>query len=401
MDNPSMMNKPINNEPKEVISPPPIKKKKSEKPLSGYIVIIRVDDDGITIVRKMPENPSSNIYVLKLDEVYRMNLDEKEVESRNPRKKIKPFNQREKKKQGFFGQLFNKKKELMTSLNTLFDREQNHADLPEIDFVTFHKNIQDAKSMPKIEEADKEYIEARTSDNKRAVMDGGGKFSLALNMIKKQAAQISNKLKEPIKQMTKDILKEEVQHKMHGGLPDFIGDAKKLVKYTLYLPANSYKAIQNKSKAIYKEIKGGNYKKAKKSCDDLKKQCAKKCQRKQKGGGCGCKGKCHCKKPGQCGGAKFNIHSKENQEFGKALQKRYNKKADKLKADIKVLRKFKKELQKLPAKDFNNNLKSRKHMSNSQKKKLMIDRQNKKILAKKQAIKDHELKVYGPFRPKM
>ena len=110
MDNPSMMNKPINNEPKEVISPPPIKKKKSEKPLSGYIVIIRVDDDGITIVRKMPENPSSNIYVLKLDEVYRMNLDEKEVESRNPRKKIKPFNQREKKNKVFLVNYLIKKK---------------------------------------------------------------------------------------------------------------------------------------------------------------------------------------------------------------------------------------------------------------------------------------------------
>jgi protein subunit release factor A len=101
----------------------------------------------------------------------------------------------------------------------------------------------------------------------------------------------------------------------------------------------------------------------------------------------------------KCGGYSFNIYSKENQDFAKELEEEYNEKADKLKAQITEIQKFKRKLQKLPAKEFNNNLKSKKHMSDSQKKKEMIDRQNKKIAAKKQAIKDHEEEVYGKFRP--
>ena len=37
-------------------------------------------------------------------------------------------------------------------------------------------------------------------------------------------------------------------------------------------------------------------------------------------------------------------------------------------------------------------------MSNAQRKKEQLDRQDKKIAAKKQAIKDHEQKIYGMFR---
>jgi len=381
--------------PAGVVAPPPQPKKPAQAPLSGYIAVVSIEDDGVKIHQKMPEKPASNYFALNFDKVYRIDLDEKEVYGMN-RKKVKPFNQREQKKQGMFGKMFSKKKPVQTSVNKLFVKEQYHKDLAEIEFVSFHQSLSAANAVPKDVDANEVYVEARTSNNKRALMRGAGRFSLALNMIKKQGAKIGNALKEPLKDMGKDIAKEEIQNKLHGGFPDLIGDAKKLVKYSLYLPANGYKAIQNKAKAIYKEIKGGNYKKAKKCCDDLEKQCAKKCQRKQKGGGCGCKGKCHCK--GQCGGAKFNIYSKENQEFGKELQKRYNKKADKLKADIKKIQKFKKQLQKLPAKDFDNKLKSQKNKSNSQKKKEMIDRQDKKIAAKKQAIKKHEQEIYGPFR---
>ena len=386
-------------QPQGVIKPPSAPKKPAQKPLSGYIAVVRVDDDGITLFPKMPEKPASNFYALSFDRVYSIDIDEKEVEGSNPRKKVKPFNQRDQKKQGWFS----KKKLVQTSLNTLFVKEQYHRDLAEIEYVSFHKNMQDARGAKKDDEADKEYIEARTSDNKRAIMKGGGKFSLALNMIKKQAANIGNALKEPVKEMAKD----EIKNQLHGGFPDLIGDAKKLIKYTLYLPKNGYSAIQNKAKAIYKEIKGGNYKKAKKCCNDLEKQCGKKCQKKQKGGGkkpgqcgggCGCKGKCHCKKPGQCGGVKeFNIYSKANQEFGKKLKKQYNKKADKLKAEIKKIQKFKAQLKKLPAKDFAK-LKSQKNKSNQQKKNEMIKKQDINIAKKKQAIKDHEQEVYGMFR---
>ena len=381
-----------------VIKPPVKSKKPSQKPLAGYIAVIRIDNDGITLFPKMPEKPTEHFYALSFDRVYRIDLDEKEVEGSNPRKKIKPFIKREQKKTGWFS----KKQSVQTSLNTLFVKEQYHRDLAEIEYVSFHKNIQDARAAKKDDEVNEVYIEARTSDNKRALQKGAGKFGLALNMIKKHAVKIGNALKEPVKEMAKD----EINNQLHGGFPDLIGDAKKLIKYTLYLPKNGYSAIQNKAKAIYKEIKGGNYKKAKKCCNDLEKQCGKKCQKKQKGGGkkpgqcgggCGCKGKCHCKKPGQCGGT-FDIHSKVNQEFGKKLHKQFNKKANKLKAEIKTIQKFKAQLKKLPAKDFNAKLKSQKNKSDQQKKNEMIKRQDKKIATKKQAIKDHEQEVYGMFR---
>jgi len=387
------MNKPKQMPPKPagVVAPPPQPKKPAQPPLSGFIAVISIENGGVNVHPKMPQKPASNFYALSFDKQYRIDLDEEEIREMNS-KKVKPFNTREPQKKGWFS----KPKPVQTSVNKLFVNEQYHKDLAEIEFVSFHQSLQQARALPKNSEANEVYIEARTSNNKRALMKGAGKFGLALNMIKKQAAKIGNALKGPAKEMAKD----EIKNKLHGGFPDLIGDAKKLVKYSLYLPANGYKAIQNKAKAIYKEIKGGDPKKAKKCCDDIQKQCAKKCN-KQKGGGCGCKGKCHCKKPGQCGGGKeFNIYSKANQDFGKELKKQYNKKANPLKAQIQKIQKFKKQLQKLPAKDFDNKLKSKKHMSNSQKKKEMIDRQDKKIADKKRAIKDHEQKIYGPFRPK-
>lgn len=389
------------NKPQGVIAPPPQPKKLAQPPLSGYIAVVRIDDDGITLFPKMPDKPTDNFFALNFNRVYRIDLDEKEVEGQDPRKKVKAFNKREPgKKQGWFS----KKKSVQTSLNTLFVREQYHKDLAEIEFVSFHKSFADAKHAKKEEESDKSYIEARTSDNKRALMKGAGKFSLALNMVKKQAAKIGKVLEAPAKNIAKGVgmgigMTIGSQIKFGGKFPDLIGDAKKLVKYTLYLPGNGYKAIQNKAKELYKEIKGGNRAKAKKCCANIQKQCAKKCCNKQKGGGCGCKGKCHCKKPGQCGGGKeFNIYSKANQEFGKKLKKQYNKKADKLKAQIKAIQKFKGQLKKLPAKDFNAKLKSQKNKSDQQKKNEMIKRQDKKIAEKKQAIKDHEQEIYGMFR---
>ena len=369
------MNKPKQMPPKPagVVAPPPQPKKPAQPPLSGFIAVISIENGGVNVHPKMPQKPASNFYALSFDKQYRIDLDEEEIREMNS-KKVKPFNTREPQKKGWFS----KPKPVQTSVNKLFVNEQYHKDLAEIEFVSFHQSLQQARALPKNSEANEVYIEARTSNNKRALMKGAGKFGLALNMIKKQAAKIGNALKGPAKEMAKD----EIKNKLHGGFPDLIGDAKKLVKYSLYLPANGYKAIQNKAKAIYKEIKGGDPKKAKKCCDDIQKQCAKKCN-KQKGGGCGCKGKCHCKKPGQCGGA-FDIHSKDNQEFGKALEKKFKSKENKLK--------------KLPAKEYDNKLKSKKHMSNAEKKKQMVDRQDKKIAAKKQAIKKWNHEVYGMFR---
>jgi len=387
------MNKP-KQIPAGVVAPPPQPKKPAQPPLSGYIAVISIENGGVKLHPKMPQKPASNFYALNFDKQYRIDLDEEEVQEMN-RKKVKPFNSREPQKKGWFS----KPKPVQTSVNKLFVNEQYHKDLAEIEFVSFHQSLQQARAQPKNSEANEVYIEARTSNNKRALMKGAGKFGLALNMLKKKAASIGNALKGPAKEMGKDIAKDEIKNKLHGGFPDLIGDAKKLVKYSLYLPANGYKAIQNKAKAIYKEIKGGDYKKAKKCCDDLEKQCAKKCQRKQKGGGCGCKGKCHCKKPGQCGGGKdFNIYSKANQDFGKELKKQYNKKANPLKAQIQKIQKFKAALKKLPAKDFDNKLKSQKNKSNQQKKNEMIKRQDKKIADKKKAIKQAEQEVYGMFR---
>jgi hypothetical protein len=108
-------NKPAN-KPQGVIAPPPQPKKSAQKPLSGYIAVVRIDDDGITLFPKMPEKPTDNFYALSFDRVYRIDLDEKEVEGSNPRKKETPFNKREQKKQGWFS----KKKSVQTSLNTLF-----------------------------------------------------------------------------------------------------------------------------------------------------------------------------------------------------------------------------------------------------------------------------------------
>jgi len=380
------------NKPQGVVPPPPQPKKPAQPPLSGYIAIVRIDNDGVTLLPKMPDKPTDNYFALNFNKVYRIDLDEKEVEAQDPRKKVKPYNKREQKKQGWFS----KKKSVQTSLHTLFVREQYHKDLAEIEFISFHKSFADAKHAKKEEDSDKEYIEARTSENKRALMKGAGKFSLALNMIKKQAKNIGNALKAPMKEMGKDIAKEKVQKRMTGGkFPDLIGDAKKLVKFAFYLPVNGYKAIQNKAKDLYKAMKGGDLKKAQKCCNDIQKMCAKKCNKKQKGG-CACKGKCHCKKPGQCGGA-FDIHSKDNQEFGKALEKKFKSKANKLKKEIEAIKKFKAQLKKLPTKEFDNKLKSKK-MSNAEKKKQMVDRQDKKIAAKKQAIKKWDHEVYGMFR---
>jgi uncharacterized protein (DUF3084 family) len=101
----------------------------------------------------------------------------------------------------------------------------------------------------------------------------------------------------------------------------------------------------------------------------------------------------------KCDSNLFNIYSKENQDFGTELEEKYNKKVDELKTQIKAIQKFKEKIQKLSATEFNNDLKSKKHMSDLQKKEEMINRQNKEIAAKKQAIKDHEEEVYGKFRP--
>jgi hypothetical protein len=383
-------NKPA--QPQGVVAPPP-QPKKVIPTLSGFIAVIRVDDDGITLLPTMPSKPSMNMYALSFDKLYSIDLDEKSVEGTNPRKKEKPYAAREKKKQGWFS----KKKPVQTSLNTLFVVEQYHKDLSEMMYVTFTKNRQAANAIIKEADASEKHIEARTSNNKRAIMKGAGKFALALNMVKNQAKNIGSALKAPMKEMGKDIAKEEVQKRMTGGkFPDLIGDAKKLVKFAFYLPVNGYKAIQNKAKDLYKAMKGGDLKKAQKCCNDIQKMCAKKCNKKQKGG-CACKGKCHCKKPGQCGGA-FDIHSKDNQEFGKALEKKFKSKENKLKKEIEAIKKFKAQLKKLPAKEFDNKLKSKKHMSNAEKKKQMVDRQDKKIAAKKQAIKKWNHEVYGMFR---
>ena len=379
----------------KLIAPPAQASKPLDAPLSGLIVIIKVQDDGIKIIPSIPKNAQSDIFALKFNVSYRIDLDEKKIEYGN-RQQVKPFISRDKKKKGFFGS-FKKDKPIQTSTLVVFVNEQ-YDEQSNVAHYQFSEKLDESNKIPRIKGTSDLYIEARTNKNKRSIMKGGGRFNLALNMIKKQAANIGNALKGPAKEMGKDIAKEKIQNKLGGKFPDLIGDAKKLVKYTLYLPANGYKAIQNKAKELYKEIKGGNHAKAKKCCDDIQKQCAKKCN-KQKGGGCGCKGKCHCKKPGQCGGGKeFNIYSKANQEFGKKLKKRYNDKADKLKAQIKAIQKFKGQLKKLPAKDFNAKLKSQKNKSNQQKKNEMIKRQDKKIAKKKQAIKDHEQEIYGMFR---
>ena len=407
----------MESKPQEVVKPPLMPKKQTQKPLSGYIIIVRVNNDSITLIPKMPEKPSSNFYILKLDKLYRINLDNKIVETRNPRKIVKPYNQRIPEKKGFFSFL-SKKKYLQTSLNTLFVREQYHNELPEIIFISFHKNLIDAKSKKKEPEVDIEYIEARTSNNKRALMKGSGKLGFMknkLSILGKRAESLRRKINNNRKK-AQEWAKENVQKGLKnlkglepyeiqalynqlpqlGGMPDFKKDAKNMVKWTMNLPERGYKSIQNKAQELYKEIKGGDWKKAEKCCKELEKLCKEKCKKnQQKGGNCLCPGR-QCV-GSKCGGG-FDIHSKENQEFGKALNKRYNQKANKLKAEIKEIQKFKTQLKKLPAKEFNNNLKSKKHMSNSDKKKHMIARQDKKIATRKQKIKDHEEEVYGMFR---
>jgi hypothetical protein len=424
--------KPMNKQ-QGVVKPPPAPKKKAIKPLSGMIVVIRVDDDDISILPSMPKNDKkNNHFALNFDTTYYIDLDEKRVEV--GRKSVKPYSQRQ-DKPGFFKKMFGKA--LKTSALIIAVNQQFHKDLSNVMYITFKNNIQSAMAVPRQQDVGEIYNELRTNNNRRAVSKGGSFFGPKMNMLRKKAASFGKKLYDNRKkaqqwakekgaaireefaapqtgpsrqpmipnqmQQQKPLQPHEIQalynqQPQQGGMPDFVGDAKKLAKFAMSLPANGFKAIQNKAKDLYKEIKGGNYKKAEKCCKQLEKMCAKKCNKKQKGG-CACKGKCHCKKPGQCGGA-FDIHSKVNQEFGKELQKRFNKKADKLKDDIKKIQKFKGELKKLPAKDFDNKLKSKKNMSNSDKKKQMINTQDKKIAAKKQAIKEHEQKIYGPFRPK-
>jgi len=108
----------------------------------------------------------------------------------------------------------------------------------------------------------------------------------------------------------------------------------------------------------------------------------------------------------------FDIHEKVNQEFGKALHKRFTDGANKItkhqakiKNDIEKLEKFKVELRALPEKEFTNGLKSEKNKTNAQKKEEIIKRQDKKITAKRQEvnklyqdIKNLENATYQMFR---
>ncbi len=429
-------NKPQQMKSQGVVAPPPQAKKPADPPLSGYIAVISIENGGIKVHPKMAEKPASNYFALNFEKQYRIDLDEREVYMNN--KKVKSFNLREKPKKGWFS----KAKPVQTSVNTLFINEQYHKDLAEIEFVSLHQSLQQAKSQPKNSDADEVYIEVRTSNNKRALMKGAGKFALLrkvkslgqkakaygqkLNENTKKAQQwakeqIKEQFKEPETgssrqpemipnqmQPQKPLQPHEIQalyNQQQGGMPDLKKDAKNMVKWAMDLPERGYKSIQNKAKELYKEIRGGDMKKAKKCCKDLEKLCKQKCKKNQKGGnncsfggGCKCGKKCKCGSKCKCGGNPFNIHSKENQEFGKELEKQYNKKANSLKAQIKEIQEFKKQLKKMDESEFNNNLKSKKHMSNADKKKEMLNRQDKKIAAKKQAIKDHEQKIYGMFR---
>ena len=396
-----------------IVKPKMIIKKQEIKKFTGYVCVVRVDDDGITVLPKMVKNPPNNVFVLSFSKLYRVNLDEKTVEETSPRKTVKPFNQIPQEKRGLLS-MFSKKEQIMTSLNVLFVHEQYHEDLSEVLYLTLCKNLVEAKLIKKEEDVSEIHIEARTSNNKRAMMKGGVPFGMALRMIKGKAGLIKSALTSEAKQMGKDIAKDEIKQKLHGGkFPDIVGDAQKLVKFTMNLPANGYKVIKSKGKALLKAIKGGDYKKAKKCCDDLEKECNKK---SHKGGNCGLKHKGGKSQKGgcgsgkkTCGGAKeFDIHSKVNQEFGKALNKQFKNGADKIKKqqqknkkDMDTIRKFKSDINALPLKSFGN-LKSK---TQQQSKKDMIKKQDKKLLAKKQAnlklskdIKKLENEVFGMFR---
>jgi hypothetical protein len=401
-----------------LIVPPAHAAKPLDAPLSGLIVIIKVQDDGIKIIPSIPNNPQSDIFALKFNVSYRIDLDLKKIEYGN-RQQVKPFISRDKKKKGFFAS-FKKDKAIQTSTLVIFVNEQ-YDKQSNVAHYQFSEKLSQSNKIPKIKGTSDLYIEARTNQNKKASM-GGNPFGLALKLIKGKAGLIKSSLMSEAKQMGKEVAKEEIQNKLHGGkFPDIIGDAQKLVKFTMNLPVNGYKVIKTKGKALLKAIKGGDIKKAQKYCDDISNECDKKggkCGSNHKGGNkkgqcggnkCSCKGKCHCGgNKGQCGGAKFNIHSKANQEFGKALNKKFKDGANKIKKqqqknkkEMDVIRKFKSNIKALPLKSFGN-LKSK---TQAQSKKDMIKKQDKKLLAKKQAnlklskdIKKLENEVYGMFR---
>lgn len=453
MNKPQKMNKP--QQKAKVVQPPKAPAKPADPPLSGYIVVISIENGGVVVHKQMPKNPSDNFYALNYNKQYEIDTDLATV--KDGRHTVKAYNKRS-DKPGRFNVFA---KAVKTSTNIVFVNEQYDRELGHIEYVSFHQHWQEARNVPKHQDADNNEfcnyasIEARTANNKRAIVKGGNKWNLfkKAKSLGQKAAAFGQKLNENTKkaqqwakeqfaepqtgpsrqppmipnqmQQQKPLQPHQIQAlynqqpqqqqpQQQGGMPDLKKDAKNIVKWAMDLPERGYKSIQNKAKEIYKEIRGGDIEKAKKCCKQLEKLCKDKCekqkqqhkQKQQKGGSCsvshgGCKcGKnCKCGKKCKCGGnPPFDIKSKANQDFGKELEKQYNKKANPLKAQIKAIQAFKKQLKQLPESEFNNNLKSKKHMSNAQRKKEQLDRQDKKIAAKKQAIKDHEQKIYGMFR---
>ncbi|SVD34096.1 uncharacterized protein METZ01_LOCUS386950, partial [marine metagenome] len=258
--------------PQGVVAPPPQPKKPADPPLSGYIAVISIENYNVRIHPKMPEKPSKNYFALNFEKQYRIDLDEEGVQEMNG-KKVKSFNERAKPKKGWFS----KAKPVQTSVNKLFINEQYHKDLSEIEFVSLHQSFQQAKAQPKNSDADQVYIEARTSNNKRALMKGAGKFALLrkVKSLGKKAAAYGQKLnentkkaqqwaKEKGKQFIEDFKEPEVgpsrqpmipnqmqpqkplqpheiqalynqqpqqqQEQQQGGMPDLKKDAKNIVK---------------------------------------------------------------------------------------------------------------------------------------------------------------------------
>ena len=176
-----------------VVAPPPQPKKPVDPPLAGYIAVISIENGGVTLHPKMPEKPASNYFALNFEKQYRIDLDEQGVQEMNG-KKVKSFSQREQKKKGWFS----KTKPVQTSVNQLFVKEQYHKDLTEIEFVSFHQTFQQAQAVRKHEDANEVYIEARTSNDKRARMKGAGKFALLrkVKSLGQKAASYGQKLNE-------------------------------------------------------------------------------------------------------------------------------------------------------------------------------------------------------------
>ena len=133
------------------------------------MVIIRVEDDDVKILPKIPTDKLSRVYKFPLNKTLRVDLDLGTVEGL---KSVIP------KKKGFMSKLLKKEDpETVTSLNKVYIHGQIVEDYPAI-YVTISDSLEKLKeSIQKVDDEDimEDYMEVRDKNNKK--IQNGGSWS--------------------------------------------------------------------------------------------------------------------------------------------------------------------------------------------------------------------------------